>query len=158
MNDDVETGEMSRPMMEALLAEPVLARLATADPGECKPHVVPVWFSWDGESIWISSYSKTRKILNLDVNPHCSVLVDTAESGVDFRSILFEGEAELIREPLEFLVEVTTQIYSRYLGEEGVRKERPQSWIHDPQNLLVKLTPSRIVTWYSASAQPVKDY
>ena len=27
------------------------ARLATADQGG-KPHVVPVWYAWDGEKIW----------------------------------------------------------------------------------------------------------
>ena len=36
-------------LIEATLAQPVLARLATANPRSLQPHVVPVWFWWDGE-------------------------------------------------------------------------------------------------------------
>ena len=52
-------------VIEMVLAEPVLARLATTDPKTMQPHVVPVWFMWDGASVWISSFVSTRKIRGL---------------------------------------------------------------------------------------------
>ena len=42
-----------------------LDRLATANPRTLQPHVVPVWFWWDGTSLWISAFSSTRKVKEL---------------------------------------------------------------------------------------------
>jgi hypothetical protein len=43
--------------------------------------------------------------------------------------------------------ELANRIYIRYLGPEGVKDADPQSWLDDPQNLLIKLTPERIISW-----------
>ena len=66
--------------IDAFLAEPLLARLASASPETLQPHVVPVWYAWDGEIFWINSYVTTRKIGELRDNPRCAVVVDVAES------------------------------------------------------------------------------
>lgn len=149
MADDVETGELSPENLEALLSQPVLARLGTATKTG-RPHVTPVWFLWEQGSVWVSAFRSTRKVRDLMKNPSVSILIDTAESGVDFQAALFEGEAELITEPAEFIQEMSTRIYTRYLGPEGVLAPDPQSWIHDPENLLIRLQPEKTFTWYSA--------
>lgn len=148
---EVESGKMSPETLTEFLLQPNIARLATAERDTSQPHVVPVWYLWDGESVWISSFRSTRKVKELQENPLCSIVVDTADSGVDYRSVVFEGEAELISDPLDFVQELTTRIYIRYLGETGVLEPDPQSWIHSPENLLIKLTPERTYTWYSAA-------
>ena len=150
MDYEVETGEMSPEMVQELLAQPVLARIATASPKTLRPHVVPVWFGWDGESLWISSFRSTRKIKNLQLNPYCSIAVDIADSGWDFQAVIFEGRVELVTEPVDFVREKTYWIYARYLGQEGALAPEPQSWMNDPENLLIKLTPERTYTSYSA--------
>ena len=38
-------------------------------------------------------------------------------------------------------------IYKRYLGEEGVLEKDPQEWIADRHNMLIKLTPEKVITW-----------
>jgi len=38
-----------------------IARLATTD-RDGKPHVVPVWYAWDGEKIWINSCPVPEKL------------------------------------------------------------------------------------------------
>jgi hypothetical protein len=43
--------------------------------------------------------------------------------------------------------EVASRIYIRYLGTEGIREDQPQSWLKDPENLLIKLTPEKIMSW-----------
>ena len=147
-----ENGTLTPEMMDALLDQPLLARVATASPADHRPHVVPVWYMWDGESIWISSYSSTRKIRDLRGNPFCSIVIDEAESGWDFRGVIFQGRAKLLVEPREFVSEMTTRIYTRYLGDEGVLDPSPQEWIHDPENMLIKVTPTQTFTWYSRLA------
>ena len=73
-----------------------IARLATAD-REGRPHVVPVWYAWDGESIWISSYSSTRKFNNLKDNRNVSVVIDVTGGEGETKAVLFEGKATLVK-------------------------------------------------------------
>ena len=135
--------------MEELLAQPLLARLATANPSTNQPHVVPLWYAWDGESLWMSGFRSTRKIRELQRNPLCSVVIDTTENELDNYGVVFEGRAELIDLPRDLVYDKTIWIYLRYLGPEGMLDPDPQSWIHDPENLLIKLLPERTYTWFS---------
>ena len=93
-------------------------------------------------------YSGARKFKELAGNPACSIIVDHATSGVDFWAVLFEGQAELITDP-SVVYPMAARIYTRYIGVDGVLDPVPQSWIRDAESLLLKLTPSRTVTWYS---------
>lgn len=135
-----------RNFVDELLVEPLIARMATAD-SSGQPHVVPVWYAWDGECIWISSYSNTRKIGDLNNNPKISVVVDVTGAKGETRAVVIEGTAALIKEPRDFLREKFYWIYTRYLGEEGVLAPDPQGWIEDPHNLLIKLAPEKVFTW-----------
>jgi nitroimidazol reductase NimA-like FMN-containing flavoprotein (pyridoxamine 5'-phosphate oxidase superfamily) len=141
------SAEEKQSKIDALLGEPLLARLATSNAKTNQPHVVPVWFLWDGESIWISGFSSTRKIRELMGNPRCAVLVEPPPDSKGMQAVLLEGKAELIREPREFVAEMALRIYTHYLGPEGVLAADPQSWAHDPESLLVKLTPEKTYTW-----------
>ena len=133
--------------IEAVLAEPVLARLATTNPKTLQPHVVPVWFGWDGEALWISSFSNTRKIKDLQQNPKISVAIDVSRDDGKTQAVILEGKAELVVEPRDFLRKQFKWIYTLYLGEEGVKAKDPQDWIEDVHNLLIKLTPKQIYVW-----------
>jgi len=134
-------------LIEAVLAEPVLARLATTNPKTMQPHVVPVWFAWDGKNVWISSFVSTRKIRELKHNPQGAVLIESKQEGGKLQAVLMEGPVELVSEPRQLVSEIAHKIYVRYLGTEGVLDEEPQSWLNDPENLLIKLTPKRIISW-----------
>ena len=134
-------------LIEAVLAEAVLARLATTNPKTMQPHVVPVWFAWDGVCVWISSFVSTRKIRELRRNPRGAVLIESKQEGSKLQAVLLEGTVELVAEPREMVTEIANKIYLRYLGPDGVREPEPQSWLKDPENLLIKLIPERIISW-----------
>lgn len=134
------------PQAYAFLARPLLGRLATASP-EGQPHVVPVWFLHEAGTLWISSFKSTRKVIDLERNPKCALVVDIEQGLEPLSAISIEGLAELIREPTEEIRKRTTRIYTKYLGTEGVLAAEPQSWINSPENLLIKMTPTRFKTW-----------
>ena len=50
-------------------------------------------------------------------------------------------------EPREQVKEIASRIYIRYLGPNGIKEAEPQSWLNDPENLLIKLTPERVMSW-----------
>ena len=138
--------EEKRQFVDAFLARALIARMATAG-ADGRPHVVPVWYAWDGAALWISSFVSTRKIRQLRENPYLSVTVDVSGAGEKTSGVILEGVVELVTEPRELVASHSTWIYERYLGETGVLAEEPQSWIHDPENLLIKLTPQEFFLW-----------
>jgi nitroimidazol reductase NimA-like FMN-containing flavoprotein (pyridoxamine 5'-phosphate oxidase superfamily) len=145
MTDQPKEKTIDRVKLASFLSRPLLARMGTARNNQ--PHVTPVWFQWDGESIWISAFSSTRKLKELRQNPKCSIVIDTDFGQAELAGAILEGEADLITYPEEFMHQKTTEIYIRYLGPQGVLEKDPQSWIHDPENTLIKLTPQKIYTW-----------
>jgi nitroimidazol reductase NimA-like FMN-containing flavoprotein (pyridoxamine 5'-phosphate oxidase superfamily) len=142
------TSKEEKARIDAFLNQPLLARLATLNPKTLQPHVTPVWYAWDGECIWFSGFRSTRKFKELYKNPRCSIVVDEAENSMASTGVIFEGQVELIEEPRQLVYEKTTWIYLRYLDEEGVQAPDPQSWIYDPENVIAKLAPERIYTWF----------
>ena len=62
-----------------------------------RPHTVPVWFHWDGETILVFSQPDKVKVRNLRQNPHVTLAVDATKGGGDV--VVLEGTAELLEEP-----------------------------------------------------------
>lgn len=134
-------------LIDELLAKPVLARLATANAATLQPHVVPLWFLWDGAAAWISSFASTRKIKDLQTNQRAALLVEPQQEGFNLQAVLLEGEVELITEPRDFVASQSLKIYTHYMGLEGVLTADPQSWAVDPENRLIKLVPDQVIAW-----------
>jgi len=137
---------LSKPWVKEYLSRPLLARLGTTNPRTNQPHVTPVWYEWDGESLWISAFSSTRKVKEVRRNPKIAVLIDSVEDNGPTRGVLMEGTAELITDPAVVSTRATS-IYTRYLGPQGVLDKDPQSWIYDPENTIIRLMPERIFVW-----------
>ena len=141
-----ELSPEKRNFVNTFLSEPRIARMATANKiGQ--PHVVPVWYAWDGNTLWISAYADTRKVKDLQENPLISVAIDEVSPEGKTQAVILEGKAVLLHEPVELLKRQFTWIYSRYVGADHVSEPIYQDWINDPQNTLIKLTPNKIYVW-----------
>jgi PPOX class probable F420-dependent enzyme len=75
----------------ALMDDPVVWLSSVQRDG--RPHVVPVWFHWDGEQIVAFSKPNARKVDNLRDQPLVMLAVGTP--GPDFEVELIEATAEL---------------------------------------------------------------
>lgn len=130
--------------LDAFLAARLLAHLATANPKTNQPHVVPVWYLWDGERIWIHAYAKFRKSRELAANPRCAVAISDDRGGLPLAAAMLEGEAELVYEPRQFVHDQAEKIYQRYMQPEEILAAEPQSWLNDPEIGLIKITPKQV--------------
>ena len=61
---------------------------------EGTPHLVPVWFHWDGAAITIYSKRDARKVRNLLDMPHVAFAVEPRAGRMC--SVLIEGRAEVL--------------------------------------------------------------
>ncbi len=59
-----------------------------------RPHLVPVWFLWDGSTVLIISQPNNQKIRNLRQNPNVVLALESNNDGSDVVTI--EGKAELL--------------------------------------------------------------
>ncbi len=80
--------------IDARLRSNIIIWLTTVKPDNT-PHIVPVWYLWDGESFYI--YSKPdQKIRNLKQNTAVMLGLDDTKEGGD--PIMIAGEATLLTE------------------------------------------------------------
>ena len=77
---------------EGLLRHEPVLWLSTASP-DGRPHLVPIWFWWDGTSVLIASKPNARKIANLRANPDCMLAI--GDAAADFDVALIEARAQL---------------------------------------------------------------
>ncbi|GER87487.1 hypothetical protein KDW_16490 [Dictyobacter vulcani] len=63
------------------------------------PHLVPVWFLWDGNQIIILSQPGNQKIRNIQHNSHVTLALEAVNDGDDI--VMLDGEAKLVDTPLD---------------------------------------------------------
>jgi PPOX class probable F420-dependent enzyme len=81
-----------RPEADAALRDDPVVWLSSTQ-ADGRPHLVPVWFHWDGERILAFSKPRARKVNNLRDEPRVMLAVGTP--GPDFEVELIEATAEL---------------------------------------------------------------
>jgi PPOX class probable F420-dependent enzyme len=62
-----------------------------------RPHLVYVFFLWDGKYILIFSQPTSQKIRNVRHNPNVTLALDDTKYGEDM--VILEGRAELLHDP-----------------------------------------------------------
>ena len=86
-----------RPSVAASLERDTVVWLSSVRP-DGAPHVVPLWFIWDGESILVFSKPGAQKVRNIRADPR--VMIAVGEPGLDFDVELVDGLAELAPGPV----------------------------------------------------------
>jgi PPOX class probable F420-dependent enzyme len=82
--------------IDRLLRDEPVVWLSSVRP-DGRPHIVPIWFSWDGREILIASKPNAQKVRNLRANS--TVMLALGEAEDDFDVGLLEGRAELLDAP-----------------------------------------------------------
>ena len=103
-----------------LRAEPIIW-LSTARP-DGRPHLVPVWFLWDGRTILIFSEPGAQKVRNLRHSRHVVLALDTADEGEDV--VIVEGEATLLQDgTVDSTLPAYAEKYGRLMARIGTSPE-----------------------------------
>lgn len=139
-----------------LRLEPVIW-LSTVRP-DGSPHLVPIWFSWDGEAIIVASKPGAQKVRNIRASRRVTLALGEPEE--DFDVGIVEGEAELIDAPA-----------SRVLPPGHCAKYRAQmaaigldeTEFLETYSQVIRIVPTRFLPWHgrtsppSARATPARD-
>lgn len=105
-----------------------------------RPHVAPVWFDLDGDTLVFTTWHESVKARNIRNDPRISLCVDDEEP--PFAFVLMEGEAEL-RESDPNLRYWATRIAGRYMGEELAEDYGRRNGVEG--ELLLRVRPTNVV-------------
>ena len=126
------------PIEERLRTEPVAWLSSTRPDG--RPHVVPIWFVWDGRSIVGFSKPGAQKVKN--IQSHGDVMLALGEADEDFDVELIEGCGEVLDQPTtEVLPPQLLDKYAPLMEKAGLTPEVYAKTYSQP----FRITPTRIL-------------
>ncbi|HZU71118.1 MAG TPA: PPOX class F420-dependent oxidoreductase [Ktedonobacteraceae bacterium] len=114
-------------------------KLATARK-DGRPHVVPIWFMLDGDTIVFTTGEHTVKAANIRRDSRVCLCVD--DETPPYAYIMVEGTANL-SDDLNALLLWATRIGGRYMGEDRAEEYGKRNGVQG--ELLVRVTPTRVL-------------
>ncbi|CAN5557122.1 PPOX class F420-dependent oxidoreductase [soil metagenome] len=128
-----------------LLGRARTAVLATVRP-DGRPHVAPIWFDLDGETVVFTTWHSSVKARNIANDPRVSLCVD--DERPPFAFVVMEGEA-VVREEDPDLLYWASRIAGRYMGRDQAESYGKRNGVEG--ELLVRVRPTRIVARRNAA-------
>src|SRR5271168_296977 len=89
--------QLTRAEQTEFLAHPRKAALATTGK-DCFPHVVAMKYLAKDGVIYMTSYGKAQKVVNIRRNPKVAVMVEGGQSYAELRGVMIRGLCELIED------------------------------------------------------------
>jgi hypothetical protein len=125
------------------LAQERTCRVASVG-GDGSPHVTPLWFAWDGASLWLTSIVKSQRWTDLQRDNRVSVIVDGGIEFTELRGVELRGGVEVVGEvprtgePVAELETPEKLFGDKYAGG---------TMVHDGRHAWLRLTPEKVVSW-----------
>ena len=110
------------------------------------PHVVPLWFVWPKESLFISTRREGRTWRNVAADPRVAIAVDLGRAWVEIAGIEVRGRAELLpaeHEQMRGPISAWHEKYRPLLAGDGFSR-----FAEEIRGLgFLRVVPERIAAW-----------
>jgi len=129
-------------------------RVATAGL-DGRPHVAPLWFVWDGTSLWLSSLVRSQRWTDLMRDPRVAVIVDAGVAYNELRGVELSGSVAPVGDvprsatPDPSLAEPERLFADKYTGGVLAPPDGRHGWL--------LLTPEKLVSWDFRKLAALKD-
>jgi PPOX class probable F420-dependent enzyme len=130
--------------VDAFLGAQRTCRVATAG-ADGRPHVVPLWFAWDGFALWLTSLVRSQRWADLARDPRVAVVVDTGAEYGELRGVEITGTATPVGDvprgdaDVPELAEPERLFARKYTGTDTYAPDGRHAWL--------KMEPEKIVSW-----------
>jgi nitroimidazol reductase NimA-like FMN-containing flavoprotein (pyridoxamine 5'-phosphate oxidase superfamily) len=122
-----------------------VARVAVVLSGG-RPHVTPVLYAWDGETLQFSTRRRTLKMQGLQPGAWVSVTID--EESPPWRGVLISGAVDHLPHDAEW----AAGALSRYVGEGQARAYADYLALKEPDRVRISVRPASIASWNQGKA------
>jgi PPOX class probable F420-dependent enzyme len=106
------------------------------------PHVVPVWYRYDGERVHIWTIDTRAWVKQLRRDPRVAFSVQ--EDREPFAAVLMRGTAQVVTGDDEGISAEIRRITRRYIEEPAV-ESYIANWLH--LRTIVSITPTKLTAW-----------
>lgn len=118
-----------------LLQRPIVITLVTQMP-DGYPQATPVWFSFDGELIWVNTEAKRQKAQNMNERPQVTILSVDPEN--PYRYMEIRGDIVEVTE--DGAVDHINALSERYFGRKDYYQNNPEGR-HKETRVIYKIKP-----------------
>jgi len=131
-----------------LLSDAAVVWLSSVRP-DGRPHLVPIWFWWDGKAVLFASKPQARKVANLRENADCMLAIGDPDA--DFDVVLVEARAELASMSTDRLLTAgLLRKYSDRMESAGL----DAATFAATYRQVVRVVPTRWLPWHGRSPRP----
>lgn len=119
-------------------------RVATTGPDG--PHATPLWFVWDGASLWLYSLVRSQRWADLQRDPRVGIVVDAGIEYLELRGVEITGRAAVVGDvprtdtPEPALAAIEREFAVKYFA--GAPR-----MVHDNRHAWLRVTPEKIASW-----------
>lgn len=118
-------------------------RVATVN-RDGSPHVAPLWFAWDGTSLWLTSIVQSQRWENVQRESRVAVVVDGGDEFMELRGVELHGRAEPVGEvPRTGEAVAELDVPERLFADKYAGGQVQ----HDGRHAWLRITPDKIVSW-----------
>ncbi|MBC3841731.1 pyridoxamine 5'-phosphate oxidase family protein [Streptacidiphilus sp. 4-A2] len=135
---------MTEEERDAFLGGQRTCRVATVS-ADGRPHATPLWFVWDGGTLWLYSLTRSRRWAELAADPRIAVVVDSGESYGELRGVELTGEVEQVGEaPRAGLPHPGLELPERLFA---AKYDFGPAMVHDGRHAWLRLVPHTVASW-----------
>ena len=103
---------MTTEEVTAFLNETSILQVATIGK-DGTPHLAPMWFVVEGDTIVFRSFTRSQKIVNLHRDPRLTVLAEDGDAYAELRGVMIKGGARLIDDP-SYVLDLYGRLAAKY--------------------------------------------
>ena len=134
--------------VDALLDRETVVWLSSVRP-DGRPHLIPIWFWWDGDAVLFASKPEACKVANLRANADCMLAIGDPDA--DFDVALIEARAELA--PMATKDLLAAGLLAKYRDRMDVAGLTPTTFA-DTYSQVIRIFPTRWLPWHGRSERP----
>jgi PPOX class probable F420-dependent enzyme len=139
---------MSDTELQDFVSQQKIMTVATMGPNG-RPHLMPLWYVFDGDELRGWTYAKSQKAKNLERDPHATLQIEDGVEYSELRGVMFECDVQVERDP-EKVADYGMALFARYgPGADGeVPDEVRQMVLKQAEKRIgLRFVPTRTVSW-----------
>jgi len=105
------------------------------------PHLVAMNFAVRDGAYYMTSYGKAQKVLNIRRNPQVALMVEAGSAYAELKGVMVRGHCELLEGP-----ESVNRVFA-WMAEDRGEARSPDSARSAPKRVVLKIVPTKTVTW-----------
>lgn len=118
------------------------AALATLDQ-DGFPHITAMNFVMRDGAIYMTSYGKAQKVVNIRRNPKAAIMVETGSGYAELKGVMVRGLCEILEGE-----EAVRQVFAWSAEARGETYKRPAAASDSaPKRVVLKIVPQKTVSW-----------